>query len=128
MAGVRVMARIRASPAMSAAGGGRPRASRATVEVGDPGATVVGRWPAAAASLTTPTGAPPLVTVTMPPGLGVLRAAYRLGERQVTRDGERAPGQVAGDQDAGSRRRTRAALIDAVAPVHRNRAMTKART
>ena len=65
-AGVRLIARIRSSPAMATGSRSPSSRVRATVDTATHGRRSSG-VASRAASFTTPTGTPPLVTVTMPP-------------------------------------------------------------
>ncbi len=67
---------------------------RATLEVGTQGRRSSG-VATRALSITTPTGTPALVTVTIPPAWAVAGTAYRLGQGQVAGDREGTSGQVA---------------------------------
>ena len=53
------------------------------------------------------------------PGPGLLRPAYGLADRQVVGDGDARGGPAGAPSATGSRRRTRALTIEAVAPDHR---------
>ena len=97
-AGVRLIARIRSSPTIVDRAARVPRSRvRATVETATHGRRSSG-VASSAASLTTPIGRAGAGDGHDAAGLGLLRAAYGLGERQVVGDGEGTPGQVAGHQ------------------------------
>ena len=123
-AGVLDMARIRSSPAMSAPSTMPSSMVRETELTGTQARRSSG-VASSAVSLTTPLSrsSPAWMTIAPAPTSWARRTASVIGISSGTAITRRARGRAF---RAGSRRRTRALTIEAVAPVHRNEAMITA--